>query len=243
MLWRSSPRRRANEPSVRAVKRSASGKNHPSLYGTLRTAARSSGGYAAGAGEFTAGGHAIAAAILNSRGRPVAALHVSFPCGRFSPELEVRCLSTLVEGRDPSETGDAPRMTWESARMQAGDREQGEGAGACGRACPSIPPSPEKNGIQEQRSRRHKRRRPPRGDVARHDGHRIVVERCLGSCRLAFKRNECRYRPTTATDAPGSSNSTTIWRSSSSGQRRRLPLLPDLLSTTTEVDTCREVDT
>ena len=32
------------------------------------------------------------------RGRAVAALHVSFPRGRFSPELEERCVSTLVEG-------------------------------------------------------------------------------------------------------------------------------------------------
>jgi DNA-binding IclR family transcriptional regulator len=55
-------------------------------------------GYAASSGEFTAGGHAIASAILDSRGRAVAALHVSFPRGRFSPELEERCVSTLVEG-------------------------------------------------------------------------------------------------------------------------------------------------
>ena len=104
---------------LRAVKRSASEKNHPSLYGTLRTAARSSGGYAASAGEFTAGGHAIAAAILDSRGRPVAALHVSFPRGRFSPELEERCVSTLVEGTRAIATPRsrrAPRMTWENAR-------------------------------------------------------------------------------------------------------------------------------
>ena len=44
------------------------------------------------------GGHTIAAAIREPLGAPIATLHISFPQGRYSKDLEERCTKALVEG-------------------------------------------------------------------------------------------------------------------------------------------------
>lgn len=55
-------------------------------------------GYATSAGEFTAGGHAVACAIPDADGRAAGALHVSIPGGRFSKTIEKNCVKALTEG-------------------------------------------------------------------------------------------------------------------------------------------------
>lgn len=55
-------------------------------------------GYATSAGEFTAGGHAVACAVLSPEGQAAGAIHVSIPKTRFTRELEARCAHELVAG-------------------------------------------------------------------------------------------------------------------------------------------------
>jgi DNA-binding IclR family transcriptional regulator len=55
-------------------------------------------GYATSAEDFTLGGHTIAAAIEDPQGVAVATLHISFPRGRYSRDLEDRCIKALIEG-------------------------------------------------------------------------------------------------------------------------------------------------
>ncbi len=52
-------------------------------------------GYAMSSGEFTSAGHAVAMAVRDARGSPVAALHVSVPSSRFSPAVRERCVASL----------------------------------------------------------------------------------------------------------------------------------------------------
>lgn len=56
-------------------------------------------GFAVSYGEFTAtGGSAIAVPIRDGGGSVAAALHVSGPKGRLTPELQKRCLEALLAG-------------------------------------------------------------------------------------------------------------------------------------------------
>jgi DNA-binding IclR family transcriptional regulator len=55
-------------------------------------------GYAISSGDLMQGGHTIAAAIVNGDGTAVATLHISFPQGRYSNELEDRCVNALLVG-------------------------------------------------------------------------------------------------------------------------------------------------
>jgi DNA-binding IclR family transcriptional regulator len=52
-------------------------------------------GHAVSAGETSGGGHTIAVALPNPRGPAGAALHISFPQGRFTIELQQRCIDAL----------------------------------------------------------------------------------------------------------------------------------------------------
>jgi DNA-binding IclR family transcriptional regulator len=55
-------------------------------------------GHAVSSSEFAEGGHTIACAIPDSSGAAVAALHISFPQGRYTKELEQRCVEALKRG-------------------------------------------------------------------------------------------------------------------------------------------------
>lgn len=55
-------------------------------------------GYAISSGDFMHGGHTIAAAIRNGGGAAIATLHISFPQGRYSNQLEDRCVEALMKG-------------------------------------------------------------------------------------------------------------------------------------------------
>jgi DNA-binding IclR family transcriptional regulator len=55
-------------------------------------------GYAISSGDFMHGGHTIATAIQGGSGPAVATLHISFPQGRYSTELEDRCIKALTTG-------------------------------------------------------------------------------------------------------------------------------------------------
>jgi DNA-binding IclR family transcriptional regulator len=55
-------------------------------------------GIAISAGEFTAGGHAVACAIADAAGTAAGALHVSIPRARYTKDLEQRCAACLVDG-------------------------------------------------------------------------------------------------------------------------------------------------
>jgi DNA-binding IclR family transcriptional regulator len=55
-------------------------------------------GYAVTSGDFMPAGHTIAVAIQDSNGADAATLHISFPQGRFSKELEDRCVKALIAG-------------------------------------------------------------------------------------------------------------------------------------------------
>jgi DNA-binding IclR family transcriptional regulator len=55
-------------------------------------------GIAVSSGEFTAGGHAVACAIVDANGAAVGALHVSIPGARFTKVLEETCAERLTDG-------------------------------------------------------------------------------------------------------------------------------------------------
>jgi DNA-binding IclR family transcriptional regulator len=55
-------------------------------------------GYAVSSTQFPEGGHTIACAIPDATGAAFAALHISFPLGRFTKERELRCLDALKRG-------------------------------------------------------------------------------------------------------------------------------------------------
>jgi DNA-binding IclR family transcriptional regulator len=55
-------------------------------------------GHATSSSEFTEGGHTIACAIADADGTAFAALHISFPQGRYTKELEQRCVDALKRG-------------------------------------------------------------------------------------------------------------------------------------------------
>jgi DNA-binding IclR family transcriptional regulator len=55
-------------------------------------------GVATSSGEFTAGGHAVACAILDQTGTAVGALHVSIPGARFTKALEKTCAEHVRNG-------------------------------------------------------------------------------------------------------------------------------------------------
>ena len=55
-------------------------------------------GYASSSGDFIHGGHTIAAVIRDGGGEAVATLHISFPRGRYSNQLENRCAAALHAG-------------------------------------------------------------------------------------------------------------------------------------------------
>lgn len=55
-------------------------------------------GFAISSGEFTAGGYAVACAIVDATGTALGALHVSIPKARFTKDLEQRCAVRLAEG-------------------------------------------------------------------------------------------------------------------------------------------------
>jgi DNA-binding IclR family transcriptional regulator len=65
--------------------------------------------YAISSGDFMHGGHTIAAAIKNGGGPAVATLHISFPQGRYSNELQDRCVKALVAGAESIGEGLAAR--------------------------------------------------------------------------------------------------------------------------------------
>jgi DNA-binding IclR family transcriptional regulator len=52
-------------------------------------------GHAASSGDASGAGHAIAVAIPSAKGASDASLHISFPKGRFTNDLEQRCIKTL----------------------------------------------------------------------------------------------------------------------------------------------------
>jgi DNA-binding IclR family transcriptional regulator len=54
-------------------------------------------GYAVSAGEASGGGHTVAVAVPNGEGASAAALHISFPQGRFTNSLEQRCIDVLQQ--------------------------------------------------------------------------------------------------------------------------------------------------
>jgi DNA-binding IclR family transcriptional regulator len=55
-------------------------------------------GVATSSGEFTAGGHAVACAILDGAGTAIGALHVSIPGARFTKALEQTCAEHVRDG-------------------------------------------------------------------------------------------------------------------------------------------------
>jgi DNA-binding IclR family transcriptional regulator len=55
-------------------------------------------GYASSSGDFMHGGHTIATVIGDGEGAAVATLHISFPRGRYSNQLEIRCAAALRAG-------------------------------------------------------------------------------------------------------------------------------------------------
>jgi DNA-binding IclR family transcriptional regulator len=52
-------------------------------------------GHAVSAGDASGAGHAVAVAIPSPNGASDASLHISFPKGRFTDDLEQRCIKTL----------------------------------------------------------------------------------------------------------------------------------------------------
>ena len=81
---------------VRPAELQASGMARPQLLREIGAIRRR--GYAISSGDFMHGGHTIAAAIHSGSGPAVATLHISFPQGRYSNELEDRCIKALVAG-------------------------------------------------------------------------------------------------------------------------------------------------
>lgn len=57
-------------------------------------------GYAISAGETAGGGHEVAIAIPYQGNSATAAMHISFPKGRFTAELEQRCIDALKQAAD-----------------------------------------------------------------------------------------------------------------------------------------------
>ena len=57
-------------------------------------------GYAVSSGEASGGGHTIAVPIPNTADSATAALHISFPQGRFTSTLEHRCIEVLKQAVD-----------------------------------------------------------------------------------------------------------------------------------------------
>ncbi len=55
-------------------------------------------GFASSSGELRHSGHSLAVAIASSHGAAEAALHVSFPRGRYTVDLQERCISALRDG-------------------------------------------------------------------------------------------------------------------------------------------------
>jgi DNA-binding IclR family transcriptional regulator len=55
-------------------------------------------GFASSSGELRHGGHSLAMALVSVEGRSDAALHVSFPKGRYTKDLHERCIQALREG-------------------------------------------------------------------------------------------------------------------------------------------------
>jgi DNA-binding IclR family transcriptional regulator len=76
-----------------AAKRALSGASAARLRQEIKTIRRQ--GHAVSAGEASGGGHAIAVAVPSPQGPSVAALHISFPQGRFTNDLEQRCIDAL----------------------------------------------------------------------------------------------------------------------------------------------------
>lgn len=56
-------------------------------------------GYAAASGEVAGGGHGVAIAISHEDA-PAAALHIAFPKGRYTANLEQRCVEALKDAAD-----------------------------------------------------------------------------------------------------------------------------------------------
>lgn len=61
-------------------------------------------GFARSSGELLHGGCSIAVTFPPSQGAAQAALHVAFPQGRYTPDLEARCIRALRDGCAPPAT-------------------------------------------------------------------------------------------------------------------------------------------
>jgi DNA-binding IclR family transcriptional regulator len=76
-------------------------------------------GYAISSGDIMHGGHTIAAAIPSREDAAVATLHISFPQGRYSNQLEDRCVKALMTGA--SRIGDyQPEVAKRGSRVERG---------------------------------------------------------------------------------------------------------------------------
>ncbi|MCC6887798.1 MAG: IclR family transcriptional regulator [Hyphomicrobiales bacterium] len=56
-----------------------------------------SDGYATSSGELAGGGHGVAVAIPHEKYSATVAMHISFPNGRYTTELEQRCIDALKQ--------------------------------------------------------------------------------------------------------------------------------------------------
>jgi DNA-binding IclR family transcriptional regulator len=54
-------------------------------------------GYAISGGDAAGGGHGVAVAIPHQKGSATVAMHISFPKGRYTTELEQRCIEALKQ--------------------------------------------------------------------------------------------------------------------------------------------------
>lgn len=54
-------------------------------------------GYAISSGDAAGGGHGVAVAIPHPKGSATVAMHISFPKGRYTTELEQRCIDALKQ--------------------------------------------------------------------------------------------------------------------------------------------------